>query len=355
MNISAGDKAAPEQGERGFLPDFCRLQNLLLVVVSAELLAMVLALGESEDFVQALSLLTLYVQWIALTGIALICTLRPWLQRLDDRLAGLLAWLILQGVTLAVAGFALQLLEESLPDLHIAPTEHGSFVLRSLGISAIVCALALRHLYVQHLWREQVVAESQARLQALQARIRPHFLFNSMNTIASLTRSRPEIAEEVVQDLADLFRASLAETGTLSTLGDELALVRGYLHIETQRLGERLQVEWDLDDIPQEAVIPPLMLQPLVENAVYHGIEPTTSPGYIRITGRYHHHMIHLNIHNSLPPAGTGSHRNGNRMALENIRLRLEGVFGPLARMSSSETAEEYEVQLAFPHPWRLK
>ena len=339
----------------GFLPNFCSIRNTFMLVVSAELLAMVLSLSADvspRGLPQELGLRSLYVQWIALTSAGLLCALRPWLRKMKNIQVGFVAWLIMQGVTLVIGEVAYQLMERAGQAVDMLG-DHRLFLLRSLGVSAIVAALGLRYIHVQYLWRKQMVAESQARWQALQSRIRPHFLFNSMNTIASLTRSQPEIAEEAVQDLADLFRASLSTADRLSTLGDELELARGYLRIEGQRLGERLRVQWDLEELPEEAVMPHLMLQPLLENAVYHGIEPSPNGGTILITGRYRRRKVNLSIRNTQPPVGSSGHSKGNRMALDNIRQRLEGAFEGEARLAMSEVEGDYQVRLVFPHPWK--
>ncbi len=335
-----------------FLPDFCSVRMVFAVVVTAELLAIVLTLGavpSLDRFPGALSLRSLFIQWIALSGAGVLCLAGSRLRRLGNGPAGLVAWLLLQLVTLVVAWVALQLLGEGRlfhsPDVPL-------FLVESLGISAIVSALVLRYLYVQYLWRRQVEAESEARFQALQSRIRPHFLFNSMNTIASLTRADPALAEEVVQDLSDLFRASLSSGGQHSTLGDELELARGYLRIEGQRLGGRLRVEWDLEALPEEAPLPALVLQPLLENAVYHGIEPAAAPGVIRITGRYRRHRVNLSIRNTLPERQVAGRRRGNRMALENTRQRLQGFFDGEASLSLSEVDGTHQVRVVFPYPW---
>ncbi len=316
---------------------------------------MVLTLGSdiaSTQLLHELSLRSLFIQWIALTSTALLCLFRPWLNQQGNIKAGFLAWLIIQCTTLVVSETALQLLSNSIPSMGII-NNHSNFLFRTLGISIIVSALGLHYLHIQFLWRQQAVAESQARLQALQSRIRPHFLFNSLNTIASLTRTAPKIAEEATLDLADLFRASLSSAETRSTLGDELELVRGYLRIEKQRLGNRIQVEWDLDELPENAIIPQLILQPLLENAVYHGIEPSPKGGRIRITGRYRRSRVNLGIRNTQPPEKSTQHSSGNHMALENIRQRLEGLFNGEAHLTLSEIEGDYQVRLVFPHPWK--
>jgi two-component system, LytTR family, sensor histidine kinase AlgZ len=332
-----------------FLPDFCGVRVVLAVIVGAELLAMVLTLAELrtpslEGFYAGLSLHTLFIQWVAISGALLLCLLRRSLNRLSADRAGVLAWAVLMGVTGLVVAAARALGGDIFPSLG----EPG-FVLRALAISAIVSALILRYLYLHYQWRRQLEAEAQARLQALQSRIRPHFLFNSMNTIAQLTRSDPPLAERVVEDLADLFRASLSDARCFSTLGEELELARGYLRIETQRLGARLQLDWQLDDLPADLPLPALLLQPLLENAVYHGIEPSAEPGVVRISGRRMGDGIELEIANSLPPAGAFSHREGNRLALDNTRERLAGCYGDAAGLRVEEAAGFYRLWLRLP------
>jgi len=343
--MQATDEITPQGA---FLPSFCGVRMVFAVVVSAELLALLLALAATDRlsaFPTELSLYSLYVQWIALATCGLLCVTGGYLRRLSNVRAGLAAWIIQQLVTIVIAVLALLLLD---PLTHDVPPL--LFLLKSLGISAIVCALGLYHLYLQHLWRHQVEAESEARFQALQSRIRPHFLFNSMNTIANLTRSDPALAEEVVEDLADLFRASLGDAGRRSTLGDELDLVRGYLRIEQQRLGERLRLQWDLQQLPEQAPLPPLILQPLLENAIYHGIEPAVEQGSITVSGRYRRGRVNLGIRNSLPVNTRSSHHKGNRMALENTRQRLQGFFQGEASLTVGEVDGEHQVRVTFPY-----
>ncbi len=319
------------------------------IVISAELLAIVLTLGSVDsltDFYTELSMRSLFIQWIGLSGSALLCLTGPWVRRLDHMLAGICAWVIMLAITLATAVFA-----SALVGRPVGSAESFAFIVESLGISAIVSALSLRYLYLQWLWRKQIEAESEARFQALQSRIRPHFLFNSMNTIAHLTRTDPPLAEEVVEDLSDLFRASLASSGRQSTLGDEIELGRGYLRIEQQRLGDRLEVEWDMEQLPEQAPLPSLVLQPLLENAVYHGVEPALVPGKIHISGRYRRQRVNISIRNTLPPVEGGYHREGNSMAIENIRQRLQGFFNGDAGLSIGEVDGSYQVRLTFPYP----
>ncbi|MEW8657526.1 MAG: histidine kinase [Candidatus Thiodiazotropha endolucinida] len=336
-----------------FIPNLCAMRAVFAVVVIGELLAILLSLAVTErlsGFFSVLSLISLLVQWVGLSTAVLICLLRPHLNRLGNWWAGMSVFLILLGMAWLVSHLIVWM--NSSMQLAILPHNHADLIWRTLGISAIVGVLVLHYLYLQYLWRRQEEAENSARLQALYSRIRPHFLFNSMNTIASLTRSDPAMAEEVVEDLADLFRVSLGDASQLSSLGKELDLARQYLSIEHYRLGERLKLVWDLNDLPEQAKIPPMIIQPLLENAVYHGIEPAAKGGTITITGRYRRNRINLSIRNTLPEADERSHREGNRLAMENIRARLAGVYDLEASLTESNIDGEHQVRLAIPHPW---
>lgn len=330
---------------RAFLPNFCAIRMVFGVVVSAELLAIVLTLGAfpgNDLFWPELSLRSLYIQWVVLSVSALYCMLRVPLGRLTHTQAGLTAWFLILVVTATVfwvaRGLGLPAASPPLPAL-----------LHHLAIAGIVGAMLLRYLYEQHRERQRELAESSARLQALQARIRPHFLFNSMNTIASLTRVDADLAEQVVQDLSDLFRATLADAGSPSTLQKELELARGYLRIEAQRLGPRLRVEWDLDELPGDARLPALLLQPLLENAVYHGIEPAADGGQITISGRFRDGLVNIAVRNTLPVDAAPAHRPGNRMAQQNVRERLDATFGTEGGLVVGRVDGCYQVRLFFP------
>ena len=328
--------------KRGFLPGFCNIHLLFAWVLTAELLALVLTLAaDTHDFWRTLSLRSLYVQWIALALAGLLCVFGGALNRLGHRGAGVAAWLLALLVTVLVHLCSRRILSGSW-DIEMLPL--GAH----LGIAAIVSAVVLRYLYELHRYQERQLAEARARAQALQARIRPHFLFNSMNTIASLTRADPLLAEEVVQDLSDLFRASLGEADRPSTLAQELELGRGYLRIEAQRLGDRLQVSWDLDELPMDARVPPLLLQPLLENAVYHGIEPSLYGGEVIVAGRFRKGMVNISISNTLPEEGTRRHK-GNQMAQRNVADRLSAYFGEAAGMRIGEVDGRYQVRVYFP------
>jgi len=191
-------------------------------------------------------------------------------------------------------------------------------------------------------------ALSEARLQALQARIRPHFLFNSINAVLSLIRQEPKRAEVALEDMADLFRVLMADNRELTPLVREIELCRQYLGIEQLRLGERLRVDWQIDAFPRDALVPPLVLQPLLENAVYHGIEPRSEPGTISIHVYALRDELHAVLRN--PYREASDHHAGNRMALANIRERLALHFDAEARLSVKASDDAYEVRIVMPY-----
>jgi len=330
-----------------FLPDFCHIRSVFALVMTGQLLAFVLVLAAPADDVwQRLSLVSLFVQWIVLSSAALLCVSRGWLARLGNAGAGVVSYLMVLAVTGLVSELGYRLLDAAAP----AEVRHG-FMLRSLAIAAIVTAVTWRYLYVVHEGRRRLAAEAAARIEALQARIRPHFLFNSLNTIASMIAYAPDKAEAAVEDLADLFRASLAKPERLVTLAEELKLAEGYLRMEALRLGERLRVEWAVDALPRDALLPPLTLQPLLENAVYYGIEPRVDGGTIRIDGGFDGRRLRLRVVNPCADLANGARRGGHGMAQDNVRQRLSLALGKDASLRiANDGGGEYQVELVLPY-----
>ena len=215
---------------------------------------------------------------------------------------------------------------------------------------------------MQHQLRLRKTAERSAKIQALQSRIRPHFLFNSMNVIASLIPVDPDKAEQVVEDLSELFRASLQRAGTFARISEELDLCQRYLHIESLRLGERLRVQWQVEAAPAEAEMPLLILQPLLENAIYHGIQPLPEGGTIRVEVYFADDTMIARITNPLmqeAPAklvdGDGSPgrprppAKGNHIAIDNIRQRLDVVYGESAKLVTKQGSDRFQTELRCP------
>ena len=249
-------------------------------------------------------------------------------------------------LVLAELSFQLSL---AFPDFIAIHEAHHLFILRTFAISSIVIALAMRYLYVSSEWRRSIVLEAQARISALQALIRPHFLFNSMNTIASLTRTDPQQAEEAVEDLSDLLRANLGGSGDRTSLKEELEVAAIYQRIEKLRLGDRLAVRWDVAKLPMRALIPSLTIQPLLENAIYHGIELLPNGGEVLVAGRRDDKFIEISISNPVA-AGEKRAKGGNQMALANIRQRFELAYGSRAMVEVEESESAYGVKLRFPY-----
>jgi two-component system, LytTR family, sensor histidine kinase AlgZ len=338
-----------------YLPDFCTSRATLALVLIVELTALVLTLARQSaaiDLWTDLVRTSVFLLWIGLTGAALLCALRNRLARLTVA-AGSAVVLGLIGLVVAAVSLCAYFLGHTRTVLEsggapLFPQLAASFTLRNVGIGVIVTGIALRYYYVTHEWRRSVELRAAARVHALQARIRPHFLFNSMNTIAALTRSNPPRAETAVQDLADLFRATLSEKNETITLAEELDVARTYQRMEQLRLGNRLRVEWKTDALPPNALVPGLMIQPLLENAIYHGIEPRQEGGTVTISGELAAGLITLVVRN---PLGQGpGMREGNRLALGNIRERMSLMYGERALMKSGQFDEEYIVTLRFPH-----
>lgn len=394
---AGGDDPGDDEGrEQSYLPDFCSGGAVLAVVVIAEIVAVILSLartGPTAGFLLDLSTTSLFVQWLALASAALLCRCRGWFAHLEPARALTASFVLLMLVTLAISEIAWRLgglYGGTLFTSH----DHAGFLLRNLAISALVSAMMLRYFYVAGEWRRNVELEARSRVSALQARIRPHFFFNSMNTIAALTRSDPARAEEAIEDLSDLFRATLERAGGEGreriTLKEELEVARIYQRIEQLRLGERLRVEWDVARLPMRALVPALTVQPLLENAIYHGIEPLPDGGTIRVSGRARNggragsgrharrrpgksggrdrdverggddissdnrrrdgeeSEILLCIENPVAPGR--ERKPGNRLALANVRQRFELAYGRGAEVTVEETAERYSVTLAFPY-----
>ncbi len=328
-----------------FLPEFCRVRTLFGVVVIVQLLVFLLVLAQpaSASHWAALSLYSLYLQWIALASTVLLCALRPWLQRLAVMPAALAAAAVILLVTALVTEAAWRTVEGGAT----FGREHLEFQGRALGMAAIIITLVLRYYYVQHAWRSRLQAESRSRIEALQARIRPHFLFNCLNTIVSMIRTRPQEAEAAVENLAVLFRAGLNADGGFTTMQRELELVDDYLGLERLRLGDRLDVRWSLDELPRDALVPPLTLQPLLENAIYHGIEPRTEGGTITVLGGRQGKRLWLQIRN---PRAREHRSRGMGMAQRNVEERLRLAFGRAVDFSVGEVDGDYVLTLALPY-----
>jgi two-component system sensor histidine kinase AlgZ len=335
-----GSRAGDEVVASGAAFDVCRgalALRALLAVNGAVLLAVLASTGSAE---QALATLGPAVS-VSLIGtlfwLALLCAMRRTLVRLRPpaRTATMMALGAVLAPLACVPMFWLQLLEPQ--------------PLRLVALPLIGAALALAMaLWLQ--WREgqRMPADARARLAELQSRIRPHFLFNTLNSAVALVRTDPARAEGVLEDLAELFRAALADGGGGSsvTLGSELELAQRYLAIEQLRFGERLHLEWQLDASADGARLPPLVLQPLLENAVRHGIEPTERGGLIRVRTRARLGRAEITIDNTV---GDMPSRPGHGLALANVRERLRLLHDLDAQFEVQRADGRFRVKIAVP------
>jgi len=339
---------------RGFIPNLCDVSAVFLLILMVELLSLLLALAHTElaGFWERLALISLFAQWLGLVNASLLCLLKNWLNRQTVIICALSSFILMLLATLFFSGLAVYMSAEL--GLSVSDNEPAIiyFFLRNLAISSIIYAVVLRYFYVQHQWRANLEAQSLAQLQALKARIRPHFLFNSMNTIASLVHIDASKAEKAVEDLSDLFRASLQEE-TNHTLQDELDLVSSYLDIEHLRLDQRLAIEWQLDNAAMEisttTEVPSLCLQPLVENAIYHGVEPLAEGGKIKISAQLDNNRLCLSVSNPVAEHSEMSRHKGNHMAQANIKARLQLMYGNEADFTINAEPDLYTVSIGIP------
>ena len=333
-----------------FLPNLCSPLSLFLVVLFSELLAIILALSSAqlENIILELAILSLIVQWISLVSATVLCLYRKINRFSSAMLQGLVACGLILLVALIVTELVWLFTYFMSNQTEYWSKAHFWWTIQSMGITMLIAAAALRYLYVNHQWRKNIEISTQASFQSLQARIRPHFLFNCMNTIATLTREDPTRAERVVEDLADLLRSSLTDSLSLKPFREEVKLCKQYIGIEGQRLGERLQVVWEIDSIPEDALIPALGLQPLLENAIYHGIESISRGGTITICGIREEKRLSIQLTNPLPQSHQVRKSTGHQLAQTNIRQRFESIYGKDGQLIISKTPHQYSVVLNF-------
>ena len=331
-----------------FLPNLCSGPSLFFLVVVAELLILSLEIYESDlpnfDWI-GFGETSLFTFWVILPVAALLCNLRNVLKQWPRWLAAMACFVLLLVFT-AIASVLSQW-------VGLSPQVSGTnemLLLKHLFLASIFGGIILRYVFLQEQLRRKQQAELKARIAALQARIHPHFLFNSMNIITSLIETDPATAEQVVIDLSELFRASLADGEQTILFKDEQILCERYLQIEKLRLGERLEVEWNIDPLLLGVSIPSLMLQPLLENAVNHGIQPLNEGGRIVITGEIKDHWCEVTVVNPIPDNMENSRHTGNKMAVENIRARLLALYGSTASLVLHQTNGYFVAKIRYPY-----
>ena len=321
------------------LPNFCNLGVMLRTVLVANAFVLAGALLRAADLAGVwleFLLLAAFCEPVLIVSLLALCAARRPLHAMGYG-ASLVAIAVFEvGVAWIVARAGSELLTGR------SPMDFGQLA----GVTLFLTGCLLGYFDLRARALSPAIAE--ARIQALQARIRPHFLYNSINAVLSLMRSEPRRAERALEDMADLFRVLMADNRTLAPIANEVELARQYLAIESLRLGERLQVSWRIDGMPADALVPPLVLQPLVENAVYHGIEPSPVGGEIAIeVGRSAGQLV-MTLTNPVPAESRQT--AGNKMALANIRERLQLHFDAEASMKSEVRNGVYRVTIRIPY-----
>ena len=320
------------------LPNFCNLGVMLrsLVVVNLFLLAAAILRAPPSAFAEEFLGLAAFAEPALMVSLLVLCAARRPLHAVGYAAS----WGAVLVFELGLAFVLYHGVRGLIPDGVRMPFAQVAF----LTLFVTGCTLA----YFDLRSRALSPAVAEARIQALQARIRPHFLYNSINAVLSLIRAEPRRAERALEDLADLFRVLMADNRTLAPIGQEIDLAKQYLAIESIRLGDRLRVVWRIDGVPMDALVPPLMLQPLIENAVYHGIEPSENGGEIAVEAARVADRIVLTLVNPFP--GESKITAGNRMAIANIRERLQLHYDAEAEMGSQVKDGLYRVTIRLPY-----
>ncbi len=328
--------AAPVSPPVTLVFDACQVgvvMRAVLFVEAAVAVAAMFGAASALDWLMRLALITGGALPATLLWLLLACSLKKVLAQFQP------LWQQAAGVALGVVA-----------------SLYGCAVLAGVGVlenapwwgSAGAGALLSAVLVAALVWRAKgrTPAATAARLAELQARIRPHFLFNTLNSAIALVRAEPRKAERLLEDLSDLFRYALMEQGESVTLADEIGLAKQYLAIEQIRFGERVRVEWDIDDSASAARLPPLLLQPLVENAVKHGVEPSDSGADIKISAQRRGSRVVVKVTNTMPAPNS---ERGSGLALDNVRERLSLLHDVQAQFSCGMKDGLFQVRIELP------
>jgi two-component system, LytTR family, sensor histidine kinase AlgZ len=345
-----------EGGKAPVLPDCCNIGIALRIFISANIATALFALVVSQSWASASTSLLeafVFVEPVLLVTMALICFVRRAFNGLINGKPPSVQWAVGIAIPVLVMGVYGVLLWPYLSVSQTAVPTTGFFywLLTRLFVTAAIAWLVIEFLRLRI--RAFAPSLSEARLQALQARIRPHFLFNSLNTVLGLMRSDPRKAEKTLENLSDLFRVFMKDTRELVCLEEEVYTCREYLAIEKLRLAPRLEAKWNTDDMPADALLPSLLLQPLIENAVHHGIEPRMTPGLVEVTLKKIGDRVHIEILNPISdyvPANSLPVRQGNQMALSNVRERLMLLYDMEAELKTGEENGQFRLVLEFPY-----
>lgn len=337
--------------DEGFLPNFCRGPIVLHVIVVAQFLAVAITViipPLTQRAFLDLFLVSLFVQWIALASVSVLCLTGRFLNTLPEHRALLMAYLLLLCVTWLVGECALWLLSEFDVITSARPEWYAYFHVQNLTVSAIVNALVLRYLMARHQLQLKTRSVERARAEILRNKVRPHFLFNSMNIIASLTRRAPARAEAAIEDMADLFRVMLDDDNDLSPIHNEISIARKYLKLERLRLDRRLKVSWTTQGLPRAARTPVLILQLLLEHVVHNAVEQMSDTGVVEITVSFND-KSELEIEIIAPYPESAPDDMTDAAGLENIRLRLNDHYSDRAFMRVNTDDGQIFVRISHP------
>lgn len=327
------------------LPNFrnlgVTLRILLISIALALLQAILLSNGWPDVMLRIMQMATLFTP-VLLASLLLLWVLHPWLRRLPYW-PGVLAVNALV-IILTIATYSLG------GELYRSPdhTDHYFDMVRYALLGIMMCGIVLVYLRLRSQWLSNALHE--ARLQMLRARIRPHFLFNCINAVLGIVRTQPKQAETALEDMADLFRMAMSDAQNFVLLNQEIQLCKQYIALEQLRMGDRLHVDWQIQDIPNDALIPPLLLQPLLENAVYHGIESLSQGGSISVVLHRNDNVLKFIVENPCAIRGENTPHAGNKMALQNIRERLDLLFDAEARYQVETGKNYYRVEITLPY-----
>lgn len=349
---STSDELLGSNKQSEFLPDFCSgsmLGNILILAEFFALVVTILSQPLSANIFKDLLMISIFVQWIALTSVALLCWLRPYLNLLAPSRALLMSYLLLLCVTLVVSELMIWVMAWSGLIVSARPEWYFYYHAQNLTVSAVINAMALRYFVARHQLRLKTLAAAEVRMELIKYRIRPHFLFNSMNIIASLTQRAPVRAEAAIEDMADLFRLMLDENKELVPIQSEIAVAKKYIKLEKLRLDKRLNVVWKLGAVPRSAKTPVLMLQLLLETAIHYGIEPLSDSGEIGIEIDTEDDVLSISISNPGTVNLKDEVAQENSVALENVKFRLQEYYGKLASVDSRTGEGKFTVCVKHP------
>ena len=329
--------------QSSLIPEFCRAPALLTMAYAMELMAVVLTLAGNATGQAALLqllVLSLYLQWIGLCSAAALCAIRRWMPPARDGVLFSVCWAAIVLVSFIVSWSA-WMIDDSFALGYVTAAGLWPFVLRNVVIAGIIALLLLRYIWERHEWQEESRAEADGRYLALQARIRPHFLFNALNSLAELIPTKPDVAEEMVIDMSDLFRVSLDSRQRLIPLREEIEIVKIYMRIEEIRLGDKLLVNWEVPEAVLDAQVPRLTVQPLVENGVLHGVSRLRARGMLHVIARREGEFLIVDVENPIPPEEAPK-RAGTGTAISNIAQRIKLIYGDRAKLILGEDRDEF-------------